>query len=268
MIRAFVRSVLVAGLLVASVAATPAPAMAESRCNQPEPPPSCNPDPGPPPSDHAPLGAFDTLSYNAGTASISGWTLDVNGGPNSVHVYADGRFAGAFAADQYRADIGARFPSMGPYHGFSGSVPVSSAMGTHEVCVYAINWPDGTVPVAGNPRLGCKQYDVKPAAPSNLRLYAGSRNVLIFWTDNATDETDYEVTVSWNYSCNDPSGHFPPSGSQCPFMTRVRTGPFGGGEVSYNYGLLPRVTYVWVTVRAWSGTAYSTAIEAGVMTLA
>lgn len=268
MIRACIRAVLVAGLLVTPVVTMSGPAMAQSRCNVPEPPPSCNPEPGPTPTDRTPFGAFDTLSYNAGTASVTGWTIDVNGGPNNVHVYADGQFAAAFNANQYRADIGERFPVSGPYHGFSGTFAAPSNAGTHEVCVYAINWPDGTTPVAGNYRLGCKQYTITPAAPSNLRLYAGSRNVLIYWTDNATNETEYEITVSWNYSCNDPSGNFPPSGPQCPFMTRVRTGAYGGGDVSYNFGLLPRVTYVWVTVRAYSGTTYSGDVSGGVMTLA
>ncbi|MDG6101861.1 hypothetical protein Daura_37625 [Dactylosporangium aurantiacum] len=266
MIRACIRAVLVAGLLVTPVVTTSAPAMAQSLCNQPEPPPSCNPEPGPTPSDRSPFGAFDTLSYNAGTASVTGWTIDINGGPNNVHVYVDGQFAAAFTADQYRADVGQRYPVNGPYHGYSGSFPAPSSSGPHEVCVYGINWPDGTTPVASNYRLGCKQYNVPVPAPGNLRLYAGSRDIVIVWTDNATDETDYEVTVSWSTSCGDQEGNYPPNGTSCGYQSTWRTGAYNGGDVSARYALLPRNTYVFVTVRTYRGTAYSNAVTGSAIT--
>jgi hypothetical protein len=51
-------------------------------------------------------------------------------------------------------------------------------------------------------------------------------------------------------------------------MSRFRTGPHGGGDVSFNVDGLPRSTYFWVTVRAWSGTAFSGVAEGGVFTVA
>jgi hypothetical protein len=67
-----------------------------------------------------------------------------------VHIYVDGRFAGATSASGDRPDVAAVFPEGGPAHGYDttlGAVP-----GAHQVCVYAI-YADRR---AANPSLGCR----------------------------------------------------------------------------------------------------------------
>jgi hypothetical protein len=66
-----------------------------------------------------------------------------------VHVYVDGSWGGAFAADHHRSDVGVAYPESGPAHGLDATVAVGG--GASRVCVYAINIGLG----ATNPLMAC-----------------------------------------------------------------------------------------------------------------
>lgn len=98
----------------------------------------------------SPYGNFEGLSATAGGAVISGWSIDPDSvAPIDIHVYVNGRGAGAYRADQTRADVGRVFPAYGAEHGFSAAIAVPS--GRSEVCVFGYNVGGGT-----NRLLGCR----------------------------------------------------------------------------------------------------------------
>lgn len=106
----------------------------------------------------SPRGKVDAVGAKDGHVTVRGWTFDPDtDDPIAVHVYVDGRMAGALTADTPRADV-ARAYGVGPNHGFSGSIAASA--GRHRVCLYAINAPKG-----GNKSLGCSYSTVVNAAP-------------------------------------------------------------------------------------------------------
>ena len=98
----------------------------------------------------SPFGNLESYATGPSQITVSGWAIDPDtSGPVSVHVYVDGNYAGQGAADQPRPDVGQAFPSAGPNHGYSITVPM--AAGSHQVCAYAINVGNGAV----NTQLGC-----------------------------------------------------------------------------------------------------------------
>ena len=107
-----------------------------------------------------PFGNFEGLGAAPGGARLTGWVLDPDDAAAvSVHVYVDGRWTRAVTAERSRADIGAAYPLLGPGHGFD--VTLGMSVGTHEVCVYAINIAAGTT----NPLLGCRAVTVLSGNP-------------------------------------------------------------------------------------------------------
>ncbi|MGY4643128.1 N-acetylmuramoyl-L-alanine amidase [Cellulomonas sp. URHB0016] len=97
-----------------------------------------------------PFGSLDVAGRSGGTARLVGWVIDPDTrGATAVHVYVDGRWGGAFVADQLRADVGRAYPTLAARHGFDVAVPVGS--GPHTACVYAINSGVGST----NPLVGC-----------------------------------------------------------------------------------------------------------------
>jgi len=107
-----------------------------------------------------PLGHFENASGALGVLNVSGWALDPDSTASiGVHVYVDGKFAGATTASGNRADVARVYAGWGAAHGFSTSVIVSG--GTHTVCVYGINVGRGTT----NPQLGCKTVTVSSGNP-------------------------------------------------------------------------------------------------------
>ncbi|MCL6538769.1 MAG: SpoIID/LytB domain-containing protein, partial [Acidothermus sp.] len=90
-----------------------------------------------------PGGNLESAADGHGAVTVAGWALDPDtAAPIAVHVYVDGRFGAAVTADGARPDVGSAFPGYGPAHGFVSSVPTS--VGSHQVCVYAINTGLGT----------------------------------------------------------------------------------------------------------------------------
>ncbi|GAB2685863.1 hypothetical protein GCM10027194_19460 [Thalassiella azotivora] len=125
----------------------------------------------PAPVAQAPVGAVDVARATApGRAEVrvAGWALDPDGGTTSVHVYVDGGWGTALAADRSRPDVAWSYPGHGDRLGFDGTVAVGH--GTHRVCVFAIN----TGPSAPNPLLGCRQVTVSANPFGTLDRVAAS----------------------------------------------------------------------------------------------
>jgi hypothetical protein len=99
-----------------------------------------------------PAGSLDGVSRTAGVTQVRGWAWDPDRGtrPTEVHVYVDGRWAGAVTASGDRPDVAAAIPAAGSAHGYTTALTLSP--GSHQVCAYAINAGAGTT----NPLLGCR----------------------------------------------------------------------------------------------------------------
>jgi hypothetical protein len=109
-------------------------------------------------TNHVPIGAFDAVASSEGRILASGWALDPDTAlPINVHVYVDGKAVQALPANTSRADVGRIF-GKGDNHGFSGTA--SALVGTHVVCVYAIDATGGA-----SPRIGCKSVAVTNKVP-------------------------------------------------------------------------------------------------------
>jgi SpoIID/LytB domain protein len=103
-----------------------------------------------------PIGSLDAVSVSGSTVAVRGWTFDpdVPTTPLSAHVYVDGRAVAALTANGSRPDVGRAYPAAGEAHGYDWSTTL--AVGSHTVCVYAINQQAGT----SNPSLGCRTVTV------------------------------------------------------------------------------------------------------------
>jgi hypothetical protein len=101
-------------------------------------------------ASHTPFGHVDQVVQTPDGFHVQGWAIDPDT-TASIHVdvYVDGHDAKRLTANGARADIGRKYPSSGPNHGYSANLAVTA--GTHKVCIYAINTGAGSV----NPQLGC-----------------------------------------------------------------------------------------------------------------
>lgn len=99
----------------------------------------------------APFGWFDRADISNGTLSIKGWAIDRDRPSEAVgiHVYVNGKYFMGGSAATSRPDVDRAF-GLGAEHGFSMKKAIGS--NTPEVCVYAIDTPNGS----GNTLLGCK----------------------------------------------------------------------------------------------------------------
>jgi hypothetical protein len=106
--------------------------------------------------DGNPKGNLELVSATTGGVRLQGWALDPDTtGPVQVHVYLDGRWAGAHAAGLPRSDVGAIYPRLGADHGFD--VTFQTAGGVRQVCAFAINTgPNGDA----NTFIGCGSVSV------------------------------------------------------------------------------------------------------------
>ena len=100
------------------------------------------------------------VNVTGSTVFVAGWAWDqdVPTTPIDVHIYVHSSGM-AVRADGYRPDVAAVKPAAGAYHGYSASINV--AVGTHQVCSYAINAP-GTA--GDNVLLGCSTVTVTAPA--------------------------------------------------------------------------------------------------------
>lgn len=101
-----------------------------------------------------PFGTLDSTVRSRSTPSVvrvSGWLIDPDTrGPAEVHVYVNGRWAGASTADRSRPDLVAPYPGFGAGHGFE--LDVTTGAGPSTVCVYGINVGVGQT----NPLVACR----------------------------------------------------------------------------------------------------------------
>jgi hypothetical protein len=153
--------------------------------------------PSPGLSGGSPTGALDSISRVPGGLSVTGWALD----PDTtdavdVHVYV-GRSGVSTRAATSRPDVGARFATYGPNHGYAVTVPAGP--GSYDVCAYAINVGVGsttllrcqTVTVGSTPIAGIERtrqvpggvrfegwaLDPDTASPIDVHAYVGSSGV-------------------------------------------------------------------------------------------
>jgi len=95
-----------------------------------------------------PIGVLDWVSTTPTSITVGGWALDRDTtNPITVHAYLDGQVS-AFTASTSRTDVG-RIYGKGDNHGFNATLPTTQ--GTHQLCLYLINFPLGV-----NPRLTCR----------------------------------------------------------------------------------------------------------------
>lgn len=97
-----------------------------------------------------PFGGLDRVTATRRGARVTGWAID----PEltraiRVRVTVDGDPAAEAAAGRRRRDLGARYPALGPAHGFD--IAVEIGRGAHEVCAFGLNQRAG----AADTQLGC-----------------------------------------------------------------------------------------------------------------
>lgn len=92
---------------------------------------------------HVPTGNLDGAVVTGSSIALTGWALDLDRPTASidVHLYLDGRWAGAVTASGSRRDVASAFPGVGPDHGFTSTL--TAAPGNHRVCAYGINVASG-----------------------------------------------------------------------------------------------------------------------------
>jgi hypothetical protein len=106
----------------------------------------------------APFGSIDTVAVSGQTLTVAGWALDPDTTASiRTHVYIDGAGAASLAANGSRPDVG-RIHGKGDAHGYNWTTTLS--VGTHQVCVYAIDAAGGP-----NTQLGCRTVTVRNVAP-------------------------------------------------------------------------------------------------------
>ncbi|MET0764896.1 MAG: SpoIID/LytB domain-containing protein [Blastococcus sp.] len=98
-----------------------------------------------------PIGTIDSAKVDGRTVTLRGWALDrdLPATRLQVHIYVDGRWTRAVTASERRVDVGAAYPGVGAFHGWTTQLGMSS--GKHRVCAYGINVGGGST----NPLLRC-----------------------------------------------------------------------------------------------------------------
>ncbi len=87
----------------------------------------------------SPIGAVDAFVETVGGVKVRGWAFDPDvAGPITVRVYVDGKGLQSLQTGVSRPSVGASVPGAGTMAGFEGT-KISTALGPHQVCVYAIN---------------------------------------------------------------------------------------------------------------------------------
>lgn len=104
---------------------------------------------------HMPFGQIDSITTGAGTISASGWSADPDtSAPTIVQMYIDGAANAMTLASQPRPDVANAYPWAGANHGYSLTMP--AAVGTHWVCLYAIN-----IGIGNSAQMDCRSAVVR-----------------------------------------------------------------------------------------------------------
>ncbi|MDG6102948.1 hypothetical protein Daura_40445 [Dactylosporangium aurantiacum] len=248
-----IRAALATALLSAAALVPASAAHAVSRCDDPVPPPSCVGDP-PESTDDAPAGTV-TFTDLGSAVRATGWALDPDGGPLQVRVAIDGTIVGATTAN---------LPNGTRYNGYDITVALPAMPGDHRVVVSAVNWPDGTAPVATNRVLGFTDVRVALPGPTDLQLSAGAHQLWFNWTDNATTETGFYLSISYDLIVWNDQGQ--PSRVPKGYTWWLPANP-GTGPMSYSVDGFPANTYYLVSVYAvQDGGVHSRAATGNVRT--
>lgn len=140
-----------------------------------------------------PKGHFDELSSPPGGVRVRGWAFDPDDKRRSlkVHVYVggpagtNGAINTGVMANTSRPDVHRAHPGVGDNHGFDSTFETLKR-GRQEVCVYAINIPDGS-----NPKLGCRVVSIADPDPKGkleaATSPAGGRVSVRGWTFDPND---------------------------------------------------------------------------------
>ncbi|HTZ45543.1 MAG TPA: hypothetical protein VMB79_16915, partial [Jatrophihabitans sp.] len=95
-----------------------------------------------------PFGALDSVAQLPLGVRADGWAIDLNAtGPVLVRAYVDGKHAADLWASGSRPDLVSHYPTAGPNHGYSFTLPVTG--GTHRICTYVSNVGPGTSQLLG-----------------------------------------------------------------------------------------------------------------------
>ncbi|MFF5230733.1 hypothetical protein [Dactylosporangium sp. NPDC000521] len=251
--RRQIQAALAVAVLSAAALVPASAAHAVSRCNDPVPPPSCVGDP-PDGTDDSPTG---TVTFtNLGTSvRATGWALDPDGGPLQVRVAIDGTIVGSTTAN---------LPNGTKNNGYDVTVPLPTMPGDHRVVVSAANWPDGTTPVAANRVLGFTDVKVALPGPTDLQVSATAHSLWFNWIDNATTETGFYLSVSYDQVVWNDKGQ--PSRVNRSNTWWLPANP-GTGPMSHFVEGLPENTYYLVSVYAvQDGGVHSRAATGNVRT--
>lgn len=110
----------------------------------------------PGPQRWTPFGVLEGVVVSGRTIAVGGWAVDPDGTrwPIRIHVYVDGVGYDVGVADNHHFGLSLLRKDLGAWHGFLRGVPAEP--GTHDVCVYALNFGYGD-----NAGLGCRQVVVK-----------------------------------------------------------------------------------------------------------
>jgi hypothetical protein len=145
--------------------------------------------------NHAPVGYVDQIASTGNTVRIKGWTYDPDATATSlsVHIYQDGKFLRAFAANKPRPDVNTARHVTGQ-HGFD--ISFTATNGYHYYSVWAIN----IGPAGSNPRLGGRGITVNPGvAPTGYldsAVAVGRSVVLTGWAfDRDVPSTSIGIAV-------------------------------------------------------------------------
>jgi len=155
------------------------------------------------PASEDPVGYLDLAGSPApGHVRVKGWAFDPNAPTQvlAIRAYVGGRAGGRGAvahelgavATGSRGDVGAKYRTAGPKHGFDVRFPTVKS-GTQPVCVYALNTGGGA-----DRLLGCRSTAV-PVAITLSHLKQTARGVRVW------------VACEW------------PEGTQCPGQLFLRT---------------------------------------------
>jgi uncharacterized protein YkwD len=153
------------------------------------------PSPG---SGSSPVGSFDSATQTGeGRAQVGGWALDPDTTATiDVHVYVNGRYAGATRAGNQRNDVAAVYPAWGSGRGWSLAL-AGLSVGTHQVCAYGINAP-GTP--GHNPPLACRNLTIQrlgsPFGSMDSVVQNGPGTLLVQgWTIDPDTSASLDVDV-------------------------------------------------------------------------
>lgn len=119
-----------------------------------------------------PFGNLESVTRVPGGLMFAGWAIDPDtAGPVEINLWSSGQFLGWGSASGYRPDVEAVFPAYGAQHGYS--VTAAIGPGTHTICAYGINVPNGP-----HRALGCPTVTVSSTPTGNLDGASRSGNTI------------------------------------------------------------------------------------------